>query len=264
MPLGKLEGDILRLLAVNRNPESHVAGGSVLNQSEETSRSSQDIDLFHDTRIALESALEKDVKVLQAHGYEVSILLDSETFKRASVRKDEQGTKIEWVFDSAFRFYPTEPDEALGYRLNYWDAATNKVLAAAGRNVIRDYVDLLEIHQNHLSLGALVWAAAGKDDGLSPSFILEEMSRVQRYSKIEYDEVTWTQPFDRKAMKQVWITALNEGRQLVNETLLEAPYGCLFLDEGGTPVTPTAENWSDLKPHYGSVRGCWPRISEVD
>ena len=154
MPLGKLEREVLRLLARNRNPESHIAGASVLNQGDDSPRSSQDVDIFHDTREALQSALSADVELLNESGYEVKVIMDHDTFKRALVRKADLQTKLEWVFDSSFRFYPAEPDEELGYRLNYWDAATNKVLAAAFRNVIRDYVDLVEIHQKRLSLGA--------------------------------------------------------------------------------------------------------------
>lgn len=41
--------------------------------------------------------------------------------------------KLEWVYDSAWRFYPVEPDPELGYRLHYFDAATNKLLALSGR-----------------------------------------------------------------------------------------------------------------------------------
>ena len=32
MPLGAFEREVLRLLAVNRNPDSYVAGATVLNQ----------------------------------------------------------------------------------------------------------------------------------------------------------------------------------------------------------------------------------------
>jgi hypothetical protein len=61
-------------------------------------------------------------------------------------------------------FFPIEPDAELGWRLNSWDAATNKILAMAGRQKIRDFLDTLFLHQQHLHLAALVWAA-GKDPG---------------------------------------------------------------------------------------------------
>ncbi len=264
MPIGPFESEILQLISTNRNPESHVGGATVLNQSPASPRASEDIDLFHDTAEALKVALEVDTQTLLDAGYQVKILDLGEHFKRGRIEKHGENTKLEWVHDAAFRFFPVESDKDLGYRLHFWDAATNKVLAGAGRAEPRDYIDLLHIHENRLSLGALVWAAAGKDDGLSPRFILEEMSRVQRYRYPQFEKLRLSQPPDLPALKQVWLKALAEARELVNETLLDAPYGCFFLNDAGEPVTPTAENWQTLKPHFGSVRGAWPRIAEDD
>ena len=263
MPIGPFESSLLLLLAKNRNPESHVAGASVLNQSPESPRSSQDIDLFHDTLSALDEAMEKDVQVLREAGCEVTLSKTLETFRRAEVRKNENRTRIEWAVDSAFRFFPTQPDPLFGYRLSIWDAATNKVLAAAGRNVIRDYVDLLYLHEHTLSLGALVWAAAAKDAGLSPGFILEEMQRIQKYTASDYASLHLNIPVDPVALKKNWLQALVDAQHLFDAILNdEAPYGCFFLDAQGTPQTPTIKTLPHLKPHYGSVRGCWPRIAD--
>jgi hypothetical protein len=46
VPLSKIQTDILRLLAVHRDPESYVAGASPLNRN--APRMSADIDVFHD------------------------------------------------------------------------------------------------------------------------------------------------------------------------------------------------------------------------
>jgi hypothetical protein len=222
VPLGEFEGEVLRLLARNRNPDSHVAGATVLNQAASSPRTSRDIDIFHDSKEAIDAAFADDQATLKANGYTATVSMDEETFKRAQVSKGGRETKLEWVRDSSFRFYPAEADDELGYRLNYWDAATNKVLAAVFRNVIRDYIDLLEIHQTRLSLGALIWAAAGKDDGLSPLFMIEELVRIHRYPAIAYDEVTLTRPFDRKEAKQVWLQALH-GNSWVGTVVLNRP-----------------------------------------
>ncbi|NJK92725.1 MAG: hypothetical protein HC904_13410 [Blastochloris sp.] len=169
---------------------------------------------------------------------------------------------MEWVHDSAFRFFPVEKDADMGYRLNFWDAATNKALAGCGRAKIRDYIDLIEIHKKHLSLGALVWAAAGKDDGLNPRFIIEEMSRVQRYPLGSISQFQTREPLDATVLKKIWIGALHGAIELFNTVLEEAPYGCFFLDQTGRPVCPTPETLPRLTPHFGSVRGAWPRIVE--
>ena len=53
MPLGPFESEVLRLLARHRNPDSYVAGATVLHQSPKSPRSSQDVDLFHDDIVAV-------------------------------------------------------------------------------------------------------------------------------------------------------------------------------------------------------------------
>jgi hypothetical protein len=61
--------------------------------------------------------------------------------------------------ESAFRCFPTQPDEVSGYVLHPVDLATNKASAAADRRVPRDVVDLVTIHKETLPLGAVVTAA---------------------------------------------------------------------------------------------------------
>lgn len=261
MPLGTFEREVLRIIAANRNPDSYVGGATVLNQSSQSSRTSRDINLFHDVEGALESAVAADTVALEAAGFDVDVSRAFPRFVRAVVKRGPDRTKLEWVYDSAFRFFPVEPDEELDYRLNFWDAATNKVLAASGRAEIRDYVDLIALHQNHLSLGALVWAASGKDEGLSPAFILGELSRVQRYPAEAYKGLLLASPADPTALKQTWLRALEEAGVLFETVLAKAPIGCLFLDRAGTPRHPTAETLSGLKPHFGSLRGSLPRIA---
>lgn len=127
MPLGDFEREVMRTLAGGRNPDSFVAGGTVLHQAADSPRRSQDVDLFHDTTEALAQAFESDVATLRAAGFEVESVGHTQAeFHRAMIRRGGQETKIEWVHDSAFRFFPVERDLELGWRLNFWDAATNR------------------------------------------------------------------------------------------------------------------------------------------
>jgi len=263
MPLGDFEKQILRLLAANRNPDSYVAGATILHRSENSPRASQDIDLFHDTEESILDAVIRDRSALEQSGYQVEIGPPQPTFQRGIVTKDEHVTKIEWVFDSAFRFFPIQMDLELGYILNFWDAATNKVLALAGRNEIRDYLDVLHLHQNHLSLGALAWAASGKDGGLTPDFILEEAQRNSRFPNSQMAKLKLSQPVDLVALKHIWLDALRAARELFPRLPAEE-VGCLYLDESGAPVTPepASPGFAKLKRHFGSVRGAWPVIRE--
>jgi len=262
MPIAEFERDILKLLAVNRHPESFIAGGTVLNQAAGTPRTSEDLDVFHDTEEAVQASVQRDIPLLEKNGYDVALIFNTPTFVRAVVQREGRGTKVEWVYDSAYRFFPIEPDDELGYRLNIWDAATNKVLAASARSAIRDYIDLLFLHENRLHLGALVWAAAAKDQGLSPGFIVEELARNQRFHVGSFESLKQVEPADPQALKKVWIKALDESREMINGVFADAPYGCLFLDAQGAPQVPKAETLSSLTPRSGSIRGCLPRINE--
>jgi hypothetical protein len=180
MPIGPFESEVLRLLASNRNPDSYVGGATVLHQAPDSPRASADIDVFHDTAPAVHDAAARDTETLQAAGYEVRIVSRQESFCRGIVSKGPLVTKLEWVQDIAFRFFPVEPDVQLGWRLNFWDVGTNKVLAFCGREKLRDWLDVIYLHERHLCLAALVWAAAAKDPGLTPEFLLDAAKRFGR------------------------------------------------------------------------------------
>lgn len=261
MPIGDFEGEILRLLARNRNPDSFVAGASVLLQHSDTVRESQDVDVFHDTTESLERCSNADIATLVGAGYEVEALPGQETFRRAIIRRGGKISKVEWVFDSAFRFFPIEPDPDFGYRLNFWDAATNKVLAMVGRREIRDYLDVVYLQQHHLPLGALAWAAAGKDPGLSPEYILNWANRLTKYRNEELVGLRLSQPVDLQALKHVWLSAVHDAQSLI-ERMPPSEMGCFYLDARGQPVCPDPDSaeFSTLTRHFGSVKGAWPRV----
>ena len=67
MPLSKIQTELLRLLASQRDPESYVAGATPLNL--DAPRYSGDIDVFHDREERVASAALSDAQVLEAAGY---------------------------------------------------------------------------------------------------------------------------------------------------------------------------------------------------
>ena len=263
MPIADFEKTILRLLAANRNPESFVAGATVLLRDENSHRRSQDIDLFHDTAESLKIASEVDCAVLEKRGYQVSWDNVQPTFRRALIVREGRTTKLEWVFDSAFRFFPVEPDAELGYVLNFWDAATNKVLALAGRGELRDYLDVLHLHHHHLSLGALTWAACGKDIGYTPQFLIDEAQRLAHYHTSLLAKIESREPVNLVECKKQWLEMTREARVLFDHLPAEE-VGCLYLDADNRPVTPNpgAPEFPKLRRHFGTVRGAWPVVRE--
>src|SRR5262249_55195642 len=155
----KIQAEILGLLASRRNPESYVAGSTPLNR--DAPRYSGDIDIFHDREERVARAAEEDSAILAEHGYTFEWLRRDPSIHSVTVQRGSEKTKLEWVADSDFRFFPTQPDDTFGYILHPIDLATNKVAAAYGRREPRDVVDLLTIHERILPLGAVVWASVG-------------------------------------------------------------------------------------------------------
>jgi hypothetical protein len=80
-------------------------------------RWSADVDLFHDVEDAVMRASDADVGILRQAGYDVRPELWTPGFRRAWVARDDAGVRLEWCRDSAWRFFPIEPDDLLG-----WDA----------------------------------------------------------------------------------------------------------------------------------------------
>jgi hypothetical protein len=264
MPLGEFEREVLRLLAANRNPDSFVGGATVLHQTPGSPRSSQDIDLFHDELESLQLAFNADAATLQQSGFLVEPIGQAhDALRRALVRRGSRQTKIEWVYDSAFRFFPIESDPDLGWRLNFWDAATNKTLALVGRQTIRDYLDSLYLHDHHLHIGALAWAAAAKDPGLTPELIIDWAARGNRFRQEDLAEVRLEKRIDLREAKRKWLLALDEAREWIAR-LPPADAGCFFLDAHGKPVCPDPDSpdFAKLTRHFGSVKGAWPQIAQ--
>jgi hypothetical protein len=66
--------------------------------------------VFHDAAELVAENASGDAAVLADAGYTVVWQNRTVGFHRALVERDGQGVKIEWVFDSAFRFFPVVPD----------------------------------------------------------------------------------------------------------------------------------------------------------
>jgi hypothetical protein len=262
MPISDFQAGVLRAIAANRSPDSYLAGATVLHRADDTPRYSLDVDFFHDVEDSVARCASADAATLDEAGYAFSWTLRNPSFHRGVVSKDDHRLKMEWAQDSAFRFFPVLADEQCGYRLHEVDAAINKVLALAGRDEVRDFVDILYLHEHYLSLGALAWAGCGKDPGFTPEFLLQQANRHVAYTQADLDRLQLAAPLDLHRMKAQWIGALEEAGRLVTALPAEE-LGCLYLDANQQPVTPepNANSFTDLTRHYGCIRGAWPTLS---
>jgi hypothetical protein len=112
VPLSNLQSEILRLLAAHRDPESYVGGSTPLNLN--APRFSGDIGFFHDREERVTQAAEQDSAILQEHGFSLKWLRRELSFYAALVELGGETTKLEWVLDSDFRFFPVQRDELFG------------------------------------------------------------------------------------------------------------------------------------------------------
>ena len=261
MPLTSFQKTVFQIIRDQRSPESYVYGAIALHHGEESPRYSRDIDLCHDLAESVARSADQDGLALIQAGFSITWLIQQPTFQRATIQMADDEVILEWVADSAFRFFPIEPDPELGYRLHRFDAATNKILALAGRAEPRDFVDALHLHQGYLSLGSLAWAASGKDEGLNPQLILELADRFAHYRQVDIDILALTVPLNITMLKERWRAAIREALDLVDR-LPPNEIGAAYLDSQGnvTEATPELLPPSSRSPYYGSVGGAWPRL----
>jgi hypothetical protein len=264
VPLTEFQREVFATLRRSRSPDSFVFGATVLNAAPDTPRYSRDIDLCHDAEHAVAACAAADEAALVAAGYSVRWHLRLPTFHRAEISRAGGNVKLEWVHDSAFRFFPVEPDAELGYRLHHFDAATNKLLALSARSEARDFVDAIHLDATYVSLGALAWAASGKDEGLNPRLILDLADRFAHHRQANINALHLAAPLALPDLKQCWLSALDRGRRLI-DALPPEEIGCAYLDPiSRQPVTPdpAAPDFGALIRHQGTVGGAWPVVQD--
>lgn len=270
MPLTAFQKEVLAVLAKNRSEASHFAGGLLLHADEHSARFSHDFDIFHEAGEEVVRASERDVESLLLAGFEVEKLGRTEAwekeavdFRRARVRGVGGRVEIDWAADSAFRFFPIERDEQMGWRLHLFDMAVNKALALSARTVTRDYVDIVELGRR-FPLAAICWAAPGKDPGFNPLALLDMMRRFARIDPLQLDEIK-ARNLDPLVLKQDWtemhVEAEEKMIRLADEQP-DTPIGVAFVDAQGRP------GWLGddpaLRPHAPCIRGCWPVVRSLD
>jgi hypothetical protein len=257
MPLTPFQIKVLRLLASNRGPESFLAGGSVINAGLDSPRYSEDVDIFHDAEEMVATAAGADAAVLTEAGFAVEWIERRPGFQRAAISRDGETVRLDWAQDSAFRFFPVQPDAEFGWRLHLADVATNKLLALAGRWKSRDFVDTLYLDGAYAQLGLIAWAAAAKDLGLTPLLILELANRFNRMQADDFKTVLGAGQLDFVAMKARWRECVEAARELVT-SLPPEEVGALYLNADGQPVDPRI--YTDARPHYASLGGALPTV----
>jgi len=258
MPLTDYQSKLALLLSENRTFDSYLAGGAAILIEPNSMRFSRDLDYFHDSEARVAEAFSADRSLLESDGFSIDVDLNQPGYVRAVVRKDGHATKVEWARDSDWRFMPTVRDDRVGFMLHPVDLAVNKVLALAGRDEPRDVLDTLHLHRHVLALGALCWAACGKDPGFTPLSLLELLRRRGRVRAEDLERLDLAEPIDLQELKSEWLETLESVEPFV-ESLPLGEIGCLYYSASqGIFVDPREA--PNAVPHFGRPGGVLPRV----
>jgi hypothetical protein len=266
MPLTDFQRALLAVLAPARAPDSYLAGGAALHFAPHSIRYSHDLDFFHDAAERVAEAFAGDRDRLLEAGYDVAPTLSQPGFVRAIVRRGEHATQVDWAHDSAWRFMPVVEDPVGGYLLHPVDLALNKVLALAGRDEVRDYVDIHWVMEQVLPLGPLVWATVGKDPGFTPLSLLEQLKRRGRPHAEDIARLDLARPFDLVQAKERWLASLEQAEAFVGSRPVDE-VGCLYFSQASghfeAPRPGIDLETQGLVPHFGRPGGILPRPADV-
>ncbi len=265
VPLTPFQQLLLATLAAAPNDERYLAGGAAMHFAPNSVRYSDDLDFFHDSEAAVASAFAADRQLLERAGFEVGVELALPGFVRAMVGRAGEATRVDWARDSAWRFMPLVRDTLGGLLLHPVDLAINKVLALAGRDEPRDFVDILFVHERVLQLAALSWAAVGKDPGFTPLSLLELLKRRGHFRPEEFARLRMAVDFDLVAAKPEWLAALAEAEAMARARPAEE-LGCLYWSLSRkkfvVPRAQTALAEQQVVPHFGRPGGVLPRMAD--
>ena len=258
MPLTDYQAELIRRLSGNRSFDSYLAGGAAILIEPRTERYSRDLAYFHDSEARVAEAFAADRKTLEAAGYTIDTDLAQPGYIRAVVRRGTEATKVEWARDSDWRFLPTVRDERAGFLLHPVDLAVNKVLALAGRDEPRDVLDAIYLHREVLPLGALCWAACGKDPGFTPLSLLELLRRRGRIHEEDLARLDLVEPIALPELKRQWLEALDAVEPFV-ASRPATEIGCLYYSPSQRAFVDPREA-ADAVPHFGRPGGVLPRV----
>ena len=203
-------------------------------------------------------------------GYELEWLLRQPLFQRAEVARNGCQPLVEWVFDSAFRFFPVERDGS-------WPAGGSTCMGCRHKQAARAHGGAA----NSRGLSGCAFLPPASPDAwvpfagrpparireLHPFMILQEMPTPHAFSsginssELQLPRIRW---ICYSGSKHAGYQPPMRRKACCNRLSAEE-VGCLYLDASGKPVTPdtASAEFSTLRRHYGSVRGAWPIILRI-
>jgi hypothetical protein len=118
------------------------------------------------------------------------------------------------------------------------------------------------LHRGLLPLGALCWAACGKDPGFSPLSLLELLRRRGRVRAEDLERLDLAVEIDLLTLKREWLGALDSVEPFAASRPADE-VGCLYFSRSLQRfVDPRGVD--DAVPHHGRPGGVLPRVVESD
>lgn len=266
MPLSEFQRVLLAELAKEPTDDRYLAGGAAMHFAPNSTRYSDDLDFFHDSEARVATAFATDSERLRSAGCTVDVEISLPGFVRAVVHRGEDATRVDWAHDSAWRFMPLVRDPLGGLLLHRIDLAANKVLALAGRDEPRDFVDILFVHEHILPLGALCWAVVGKDPGFTPLSLLELLKRRGHHRAEDFARLNLVAPLDLGQAKATWMAALDAAEEFVRARPPEELGALYYSARHQTFVAPRSDTSltdQEIVLHFGALGGVLPRMADA-
>ena len=264
MPHDDFQKEILTVIRHNRTASSPFAGGSVLQHH--GARLSDDLDIF--TAGDPAPVMQEDIRALAAAWFIVEETRSRTGFRECRVAKPASGTVVlQWAQALALEYFAPVPDADFGQRLHFADLAANKVLAAADRLAMRDFIDLWMLDRHVMPLWRMACAASGKFPDEGPLSLVETIARnrIPAFTrKTGQSRVITTIEMPEGEPTAGLRAAIDEAREIL-PCLPGERLGKLRLDSAGQPVldpepVPTDQG-SWVLPKWG---GAMPSFENID
>jgi len=179
-------------------------------------------------------------------------LAGEESYGRDSVRTG-------YATNSNLFFFPVVAD-GRGLRLHDADIAVSKVLTLAFEHKVQGFIDLTLLDRTYISLGVAIWAAVGKHETYTPDMLLDRLRRNSRINAATLGGVSLNVDQSPVALKAEWLELFSAAARLI-ATIPYKTLGCLYLDKNGQPAQGKIFDPAWV-PHFGSVKGTWPKIGD--
>ena len=264
MPLDDFQKEILELIRENRTTSSPFAGGSVIQYH--GMRLSDDQDIF--TAGDPEPVMRIDKRVLEDAGLTVQETKTYTGFRECHVmRPGISSTTLQWSQALNLEYFAPVPDPDFGQRLHFVDLAANKTLAASGRTLERDFVDLWMLDRYIMPLWRMACAAGSKSQDFGPLALIDRISfnyTLATTKNRNQSRVVHTTEIPKGEPTEGLFAAIDKAR-LILPRLPESWLGKLQLSNKGQPVLnkePIAiEGGSWIQPELG---GALPTFEGID